>query len=490
MAAEVLVSIEQFIVDWSSELIFYVITPLFYFAGLSCAVLALWRTRTPQGTAAWLIALVSFPFVTVPLFLIFGRNRFIGYIKDRKAHDRTAEAELAGLESMSAYQTFAPQSLRAFDAITAQTAQPGFLKYNKAELLLNGEQTYSSMFAEIKAAQRYILVQFYIFKADEIGTRFIDLLIQKANSGVRVYFLCDKIGSNNSINKRIVEKMRAAGIQSSYFFSVKGWFTHFQINFRNHRKNVVIDGKVVFVGGYNVGDEYLGKNPKLGAWRDTHVKLAGPGALAAQISFMKDWYWIREEILELDWPNDYITEGIDAIVLHTGPADHIEACSLAHLELIKSATSRIWMTTPYFVPPEGLVDALTLAVLRGVEVKIIVPGPSDNRWVKLASKVYLKKLLEAGVKFYQYNIGFLHQKTLLIDDDISMIGSMNLDSRSFFLNFEIAVLIKDRELNRQLEAALIKDMFTSQELSYSDMEALPLYKELSSRAVSLLAPML
>src|SRR5690606_27713902 len=167
MAAEVLVSIEQFIVDWSSELIFYVITPLFYFAGISCAISALWRTRTPQGTAAWLIALVSFPFVAVPLFLIFGRNRFIGYIKDRKEHDKTAEAELAGLKSISAYQTSVPLNLGAFDAITARTVQPGFLKYNKVELLLNGEQTFSSMFAEIEAARHYILIQFYIFKVDE-----------------------------------------------------------------------------------------------------------------------------------------------------------------------------------------------------------------------------------------------------------------------------------------------------------------------------------
>lgn len=488
MAAEILISIEQFVAGWSLELIFYVITPLFYFLGISCAISALWRTRTPQGTAAWLIALVSFPFVAVPLFLIFGRNRFIGYIKDRKEHDKTAEAELAGLKSISAYQTSVPLNLGAFDAITARTVQPGFLKYNKVELLLNGEQTFSSMFAEIEAARHYILIQFYIFKVDEIGIRFIDLLIRKANSGVRVYLLCDKVGS--SIDRKAAGRMSAAGIQFSYFFSVKGWFTHIQINFRNHRKNVVIDGKIVFVGGHNVGDEYLGNNRKLGAWRDTHVKLTGPGAMAAQVSFMKDWYWIREEILELEWPNNFATEGSDALVLHTGPADHIEACSLAHLELIKSATNRIWMTTPYFVPPEGLINALTLAVLRGVEVKIIVPGSSDNRWIKLASKVYLKKLLQVGVQFYQYDSGFLHQKTLLIDDEILMIGSMNLDSRSFFLNFEIAALVKDRELNHRLELALREDMLASQELSYSDMEARPLYKELTSRAISLLAPML
>lgn len=459
----------------------------FYSLGLICAVAALWRSRTSQGATAWVVALISFPFVSVPLFVVFGRNKFFGYVRQRKELDQVAHTERNEIEGIFKEQSLPPKNLIPFSKVAPLSRQPDFFSGNQIQLLVNADEAYPSMLKKIDLAQKYILIQFYIFRTDSTGKRFMERLVKKASQGVRVYFLYDEIGCK--IGKKHIEELRSAGVEVRPFHSTKSILSHFQLNFRNHRKVLVIDGHTAFIGGLNIGDDYLGLWPKIGPWRDTHVQICGPAALTAQLSFIKDWYWVTEKSPDLDWNTPPHENGSDVMVLHTGPADRGETSLLGHIALINSATQRIWIANPYFVPPSALISALELAVLRGVDVRIIVPSYSDNRWVMYASEVFQQKLLKMGVKFYKYMPGFLHQKVMLIDDSIGLVGSANLDPRSCFINFEIMAVSPDKKFVADLDDMLTMDFNQCEAITLEDFQR-PLWRQFISRAVCLASPML
>lgn len=462
--------------------IYSILLSALYIFTFVCAGLALWRSRTPQGAIAWIVALISLPFVSLPLFLLFGRNRFFGYVRERKQLDTESQEDLSQVDALLKLQKKEGVAYSSLNAIAKKISQLGFTGNNEVELLVDGEQTYASMLQSMREAQKYILIQFYIFRLDQIGREFIEVLAQKAEEGVRVYFLYDAVGT--SISSKAIKALKKTKISIASFRSTKAWISGLQINFRNHRKNLVIDGQVAFVGGLNIGDEYLGKG-NMGAWRDTHSKLKGPAALAAQTSFIKDWYWVKEEILDLNWM-PYATEAAaDALVLHTGPADEIDGCLLSHIALINKAQHRVWLSNPYFVPPEGLLNALISARLRGVEVKILLPSYGDNRWVTAASHIHQEKALRAGLEVHQYQPGFLHQKVLLIDEQIGGVGSVNLDQRSMFINFEIAAYSSDPKFVQDLEYMLRQDLKNSKPLSLDYFTNRPFYARFISRIAGL-----
>ncbi len=465
-----------------------VVIVAFYLIGIVCAGYALWRSRTPQGAAAWVVGLVSFPMVFVPFFMIFGRNKFEGYARRRKELDAHAQKEAAEAQALYNEQVDPLQSLVPLNAIAKRASQPGFTSGNKAKLLVNGDECYGALTTQIEKAQKYILFQFYIFRPDKTGKAFADLLIKKAKEGVRVHFLYDEIGTE--LPRKFVKRMTEAGVDVQSFHTRKNLKTRLQINFRNHRKVVVIDGKICFVGGFNIGDDYLGLYPKIGPWRDTHVMLEGPAALAAQLSFIKDWYWASEKIPDLDWKSDPNRDGDPALVLHTGPADDGEACMLAHTSLVNSAKKRVWIANPYLVPPEGFLNALIIAAISGVEVKLLVPSYTDNKLVMFAAENYQERMLNAGIEVYQYTPGFLHQKVMLIDDSAALVGSVNLDPRSFFINFEISALMTEQKLVRDVEKMLQADFSASHQLTLKEIKRRSKPRLFAARAVSLLSPML
>lgn len=457
-----------------------------YSLGGVCAVYALWRSRTTQGATAWVVALLGFPFVMVPLFLVFGRNRFYGYVKKRKDLDEAAHSELRDILDFDKEQVDPPAQICELQKIANLSRQPGFTDANTIELLIDGKATYASMHEAIRKARKYILFQFYIIRDDESGQVFKDLLITKAREGVKIYFLFDGVGT--SLHRKFLKDLRDAGVLVSKFNSTK--YYRVQINFRNHRKNLVIDGTTAFIGGLNIGDDYLGKDPKVGAWRDTHSKICGPAALSAQIAFVKDWLWAEEKFLDLDWEPTRFENGAKVMIQHTGPADKTESALLAHVTLVNSAKTRCWIANPYVVPPEALSDALALAALRGVDVRILVPSKNDNILVQFASEVGIEKLLPIGVKFYKYLPGFLHQKVILIDDTAAVVGSTNLDSRSLFVNFEIGAVTDDANFLTSVEAMLQNDFRNSKEVCKEDLEARSLVHQVFARAVTLLSPVL
>jgi cardiolipin synthase len=343
------------------------------------------------------------------------------------------------------------------------------------------------MLHEMEKAESYIILQTYIFRDDEIGNKFADLLMKKASEGLRVTFIHDDIG--NDMPVKLIKKLSEAGVKVSPF-NDRLLKHKVQINFRNHRKILIIDGKVGFVGGHNIGDDYLGKWKKWGPWRDTHVKISGPSVIAAQVACAKDWYFSLEESLEADWEITESSKDAQVMILHTGPADERHTCLLAHIALINSAQKRLWIASPYMVPPESLVDALLMASLRGVDVCLILPSYSDSFLILHASKVYQERLLDHGIKLFSYTEGFLHQKVMLIDSKIATVGSANFDCRSMFINFEVTAITTDGKFIKDMEEMLTRDFAKSKKINKETFKKEPIVKKISARSANLLAPML
>lgn len=437
--------------------------------GALTSVRAIMETRTSQGAIAWAISLNTFPYIAVPAYWVLGRSSFVGYVQLRRIELDDIDPFVSQVRNDLIDGNFLVTPDPKDRGVVEKLAKLSLSRYNSAELLIDGEATFESIFEAIKAANDYVLVQFFIIKDDDLGNRFKDLLLQKASEGVRIYFVYDEIGSHK-LPMSYVTALRKGGVDIRHFNTRQGSTNRFQINFRNHRKIVITDGKVAFVGGHNVGDEYLGLDQKIGRWRDTHVRVEGPIVLAVQVAFAEDWNWASDNLPELNWkPQRAPHENRQALCLPTGPADSLESCTLFFLHSINSAKSRIWIASPYFVPDEQIMSALTLASLRGVDVRILLPNDPDQLLVYLSSFSYLPQAEKAGIEIYRYTSGFLHQKVMLVDDNLATIGTANFDNRSFRLNFEITLLFDDIDFTAEVEAMLVQDFSESRLVSSSEL---------------------
>jgi cardiolipin synthase len=366
-----------------------------------------------------------------------------------------------------------------------------FTGANEVELLIDGKATFESIFAGIDAPEDYVLVQFYIVKDDDIGNALKERLIGAAERGVDVYFLYDEIGSLG-LPDAYVSELRYHEVSVLPFHSRKGSGNRFQLNFRNHRKTVVVDGHSAWVGGHNVGDEYLSRDEKFGHWRDTHIRISGPAALGAQVAFVEDWQWAADELLgNLSWePKPSPDANSQALIIASGPADEVETASLMYTQAINIATKRIWIASPYFVPDDAIVQSLQLAAMRGVDVRILIPEVSDNPFVKLAAYSYFDEVSATGVRFYRYQDGFLHQKAMLIDDNVAAVGTANFDNRSFRLNFEITAVIADPEFAAEVEQMFEADFAVSRLMEPDEYDSKSYLFKVAVRIARLAAPVL
>jgi cardiolipin synthase len=467
-----------------------VVIPLVELLGILTAVHAVMNARTSQGAIAWAISLVTFPWLALILYAILGRNKFKGYVLLRSSKDQDIHHFVDAVQKEAVVRDLIRQDLSESEKSITRLAEMPIACFNKSRLLIDGEATFRSIFEGIDSAQHYILVQFFIIKDDDIGRKLQAKLMAKAKENVKVYFLYDEIGSHK-LPQSYLQDMQVAGVVTSAFHTTKGKTNRFQLNFRNHRKIVVIDGKIAYVGGHNVGDEYLGKNPTFGAWRDTHVKLEGPVVQAIQFSFVEDWYWATNGIPELNWQLQKADEGReDILMIASGPADNLETCGLMFVQAINDARQRIWIASPYFVPDLQILSALKLAVLRGVDVRILLPEKADHRTVYLASFSYYQNTLPYGIKIYRYTAGFMHQKVFLIDSACAAVGTANLDNRSFRLNFEITILNYDPEFIKEVEDMLADDFSHSRPATMEDYTRKSFFFKLAVRSARLLAPIL
>ena len=464
---------------------------LFHVLGFVSSIHSIMSTRTSQGAIAWAVTLNTFPYLAVPAYWVFGRSKFEGYVVARRRADfGTDQIEREVLDSVAPFQAPEEEKAAAATAAEALAAMP-VLGGNRVDLLIDGDATFESILAGIDEAKDYVLVQFYIVRDDGLGRALKDRLITKAREGVRVYFLYDEIGSY-SLPSAYKTELRDAGAEIREFNTRKGSRNRFQLNFRNHRKIVVTDGRVAWIGGHNVGDEYLGKDPKFGHWRDTHVRIEGPAVLKAQISFAEDWYWATDGLPELNWVAQQARDGSNAsvLIIPTGPADELESANLMFVHAINSARERIWIASPYFVPDHSVIVALQLAGLRGVDVRVLIPDEPDHLAVYLAAYSYFDEAGETGVQFYRYEDGFLHEKAMLIDDAVGAIGTANFDNRSFRLNFEVTAMVRDPTFVSEVEQMFEADFQRSRKMESGEYDRKPWYFRLGVRVARLTAPIL
>ena len=460
---------------------------LFYVVGILHVLHALMHVRTSQGTIAWVISLLTIPFLAIPMYWLLGRTRFSRDIGGRRQTDDRLK-KLA--ESMHLRLRHCEVDIPDDDAFENAAQLLGglpFTKGNDLELLIDGEKTFERIFEVIQMAESYLCVNFFIVKNDRLGTHFQQALIERAKAGVKVYFLFDEIGSHK-LPRRYLREMMDAGIECRSFGINRFWWSRLQLNFRNHRKIVVVDGKTAFIGGLNVGDEYMGRDKRFGAWRDTHLKMRGPVVQAVQLVFLEDWFWASDSVPELHWDTRSEEANQIAAVIPTGPADPADSWQLVVAEAANSSRKKLWIASPYFVPDEGVLTALQTAALRGVDVRILIPERADHLLVWLSAFSYYEQVIPYGVKLFRYQRGFLHQKVMLIDNRLAAVGTANLDNRSFRLNFEITGFSADPKFVNEVEAMLSMDFGNAVKVKMEEFTGKSFFFRAACRAARLLAP--
>jgi len=478
--------------DYHSPYFFGYLIGVIHLLGVIAALHAVFTVRTAQGAIAWAMSLLFIPYFTLIPYLVFGSRTFDAYIQARRQANREMHVAMADLnwrpwveEALTARNSESYAALRAMPKLGRMPC----LANNQVSLLIDGQATFDAIFKAIEAAHDTVLIQFFIIHYDGIGRELKALLLRKAAEGVKIYVLFDSVGSH-ALPSAYIQSLREGGVNIRAFATRRGWFNRFQVNFRNHRKIVVVDGMLGFMGGHNVGDEYLGGNPRLSPWRDTHVQVSGPVLACLQESFAEDWYWAARQLPPLILPDTYPDNGVLCQVLASGPADPQETCSLFFVDAIHAARERLWITSPYFIPDEAVSAALRLAVLRGVDVRILIPSRPDHRIVYAASSLFAFEAVQAGVRMFRYGPGFLHQKVVLVDNEVSAIGSANLDNRSFRLNFEIMLLTVDLAFAAQVEAMLQHDFDQAREITPEDSQQTRRLQQLGMRIARLISPIL
>ncbi len=461
---------------------------IIHLLGIIAALDVIMKGRTAQGSIAWAVALLFIPYFAIPLYLMFGSRKFSGYVNARRTGDLEIHHIAEKLE-----QELAPYKVNFLERETKykvleQLAKMPFTSGNTAELLIDGTDTFKAVFEGIEKARDYILVQFYTVHDDELWKKLKDRLIAKVKEGIRIYFLYDEIGCR-LLPDEYVKELSEQGINIVHFKTNRRWNTRLQLNFRNHRKIVIVDGKEAYVGGLNVSRRYLSLDARFGFWRDTHVKIKGPAVLCVQIPFIADWYWATSKVPELNWQPLPAEGNENVLVIPSGPADDLETCGMFFVHCINTARKYLWISSPYFVPDQQILAALQLAALRGVDVRILIPEKTDNILVNYSSYSFLEDVMQAGIKVYSYQKGFLHQKVILVDDGFAAVGTANLDNRSFRINFEIMICFTSREFTTQTHEMLKNDLQDSKLITMEDINRKPFWFKIAARISRLMAPL-
>lgn len=336
------------------------------------------------------------------------------------------------------------------------------------DLFTDGTEKFSALIQDLEQAKHHIHLLYYIVRHDHLGTKIANVLIKKAQEGVEVRFLYDDMGSR-SLSRKYVRRLERANIQVGAFFPPKIPKINFKINYRNHRKLAIIDGEIGYIGGFNIGDEYLGKSNKFGYWRDTHLRVRGDAVKTMQTRFILDWNQASRHHIGYD--EKYFIGGdngdVGMQVVSSGPDQDWEQIKYGYIKMILAAEEYVYIQTPYFIPDDSLMDALRIAALSGVKIKIMIPNKPDHAFVYWATLSNVGELLDEGAEIYLYQNGFLHAKTIVVDGKISSVGTANIDVRSFRLNFEVNAFLYDANIAQQLVAAFQQDIHLSTQMTKS-----------------------
>jgi cardiolipin synthase len=446
------------------------------------------QRRSAAATLAWVFALAMLPVIGFIIYRLIGPRRLerkkLKRNLSRKAVHEALQGQAAMIDESEEHQQL------AHVAVELGEASP--LRAEDVELYFDGASAYAAILAAVAAAKHHVHLEYYIWEPDKIGVQLRDALIERAKAGVQVRIVVDATGSNN-LKKAFLAPLRAAGVGIAWFNPVRLRSLRLRrADFRTHRKIVVVDGQVGFTGGMNISDAQSALLSEQ-YWRDTHLRLTGAAVWALQRIFMEDWYFAAEQMCPVT-DDSYPAPTRDGThlvqVVGSGPDSAAFAIHKVMFTAINQSTDRLWMTTPYFVPDEGLLLAIASAALRDVDVRLIVPARGDSRLVDMAARSYFPELLEAGVRIYEYTPRFIHAKTLVCDDDVAIVGTANLDNRSFRLNFEVAAVVYGRECNAKLAGAFTTDLRDSREVIRSAFDRQPFRARLGQAYARMISPLL
>ena len=424
------------------------------------------QKRDPTNTSLWVLALAMLPVAGLVLYVFFGRNHRKEKLFGRKGvHDQEQMRGMSTDQLVQLHSNRATLSPKVADyashiTLLLNNNKALLTEYNEVELLHDGQQAFSSIIEELEAAQHSIHMLFYIVSADRIGNRIKHLLMDKARGGVHVRLIYDDVGSWH-LPASFAADLRAAGAEVFPFMPVRMPALTSKANYRNHRKIVVVDGEVGYLGGMNIADRYIEGDSRLGPWIDTILRLRGEAVHSLQAIFFTDWSFVAGRAIDNQlqyFPKLQPPGYLPMQIATSGPDSDWANIMQAYFYAITHAQSHIYIATPYFIPNESMLTALKTAALSGIDVRIMLPGRSDLRVVYWSSRSYVQELLEAGIKVYMLQHGFNHSKVMMVDSSCAFVGSANMDIRSFEDNFEVAAIIYDRRTTRQLEATFMQHM--------------------------------
>lgn len=462
----------------------------------------LYDTRSGSKALAYIIFIILVPFVGIIFYFSFGINYRKKMLYNRKMIDDEVLLQkiIDQVQLYSNAVTHSDVMNQRFIGLANLIYNAGnspLTSNNKVELLLNGEQKFPRLLDALRKAKSHIHLEYYIYENDVTGNEIADILIEKVKEGVEVRFMYDDFGSHG-LKNNIVKRLNANGIQTAPFYKIKLYAFANRINYRNHRKIIIIDGTTSFVGGINISDKYrndLNAEKKL-YWRDTHLMLNGPATFYLQYTFLCDWNYCSKQqlVFDLDYfPKPQLEVSIAAEIVQivsSGPDSNLPLIYYTFIEALATAKKQICITSPYFIPSESLVDALIIACQKGIRVKILVPGISDSKMVNAAARSYYTEVLKEGAEIYLYNKGFVHAKTIVIDEDLAVVGSANMDYRSFDLNFEVNAMVYSPRIAGQLLNAFEEDLKFSTKIDAAVWLARPKGVHLWEKMVRLLSPFL
>ena len=456
------------------------------FNSIAALILVFFEEKRPRKAVAWLLIMILLPVAGIILFIIFGQNfRKKKQAARKSARDRMYVHDLIDahrIDYLTATSSLEEVGMRSHDDMVNLLVNnsDAFLTHdNDVTFFSDGKEYFNALFAAIEGAREHVHVQYYIIRHDRLGCSVLDLLKRKSREGVEVRLLVDGVGTR--LPMRCISSLREAGVKVEVFFPPLLSFLPFlnhRINFRNHRKITVIDGRISFIGGYNVGNEYLGKVRRWGYWRDAALRIDGMAAQALQLRFLLHSNEASRDKMDVEeryFPKDVPRRGrVPVQIVSSGPDTPWSPIKLSYLKMIHEAEESIYIQSPYFVPDESVREALIMASLSGIDVRIMIPDKPDHPFVHWVSLSYLCELLPAGVRGYLYGSGFIHAKTVVVDGRIASIGSANWDVRSFELNFETNAVLYSNEVAGMQKASFLDDLSLCRELTKEDCDRRPL----------------
>ena len=462
----------------------------------------LYDTRSSTKALAYILFIIFVPVAGILFYFSFGIN-----YRKRKLYSKKISVDeplrLRIRNNMNTYSEaildsgLIEEKYKTLTEFIRRSGSSPLTANNDVKLLINGEDKFPVLVKALLNAKNHIHLEYYIYENDITGNEIAEILIKKAKEGVEVRFMYDDFGSHG-LGKSFIQRLKRAGVQTAPFYKIKWYALASRINYRNHRKIIIIDGNVSFVGGINMSDKYrndLETKNRL-YWRDTHLMITGQATAYLQYLFVCDWNFCSNtklaysEVYFPDTSQQEIIENDLVQIAASGPDSAQPLIFYSLLEAISCAKKSIYITSPYFIPGESLMDALIIAIQSGLDVKVLIPGISDSKMVNTAASAYYTELLQYGAKIYKYNKGFVHAKTMVIDNDLAIIGSANMDYRSFDLNFEVNAMVYSKNIANQLTVAFEDDLKVSEQIDKDSWLNRPKHIHLWEKVVRLLSPFL